>query len=362
MTSGMDVYGLLHTPISCYTKRVEGDGAGAMNASELMQRALSLSENGLGKTYPNPIVGAVITDAAGTIISEGFHQRQTSPDHAEIVAIKSAQQSLKGTTIYVTLEPCNHIGNTPPCTEAIIDAEFARVVISIRDPHEVAGGGVERLRAAGIDVDLDVLSKEVHYSNRSWLHKIHTGRPRMIWKVAVSADGKIAAGNGSPTWVTSEESRSDVQVLRAQSDAILVGTGTALSDNPHLIPRNTSGGKYPDRIVVGLRDIPSTHNLNDSSAVTHFIKNQDLEKIVLQLSSFGYNQVLLECGPTLGNALLSAGFIDELIIYRSPESLGAEGAQLFADEKTLLANAELISQIAIGPDTKSHYFIAKRGG
>ena len=362
MTSGMDVYGLLHTPISCYTKRVEGDGAEAMNASELMQRALSLSENGLGKTYPNPIVGAVITDTSGTIISEGFHQRQTSPDHAEIVAIKSAQQSLKGATIYVTLEPCNHTGSTPPCTEAIIDAEFARVFISIRDPHEVASGGVERLRAAGIDVDLDVLSKEVQFSNRSWLHKIHTGRPRMIWKVAVSVDGKIAAGDGSPTWVTSEDSRADVQTLRAQSDAILIGTGTALSDNPHLIPRNTSGGKYPDRIVVGLREIPSTHNLNDSSAVTHFIKNQDLEKIVLQLSSYGYNQVLLECGPALGNALLSAGFIDELIIYRSPESLVAEGAQLFADEKTLLANAELISQIAIGPDTKSHYFIAKRGG
>jgi diaminohydroxyphosphoribosylaminopyrimidine deaminase/5-amino-6-(5-phosphoribosylamino)uracil reductase len=362
MTSGMDVYGLLHTPISCYTKRVEGDGAGAMNASELMQRALSLSEIGLGKTFPNPIVGAVITNAAGTIIGEGFHQRQISPDHAEIVAIKSARQSLKGATIYVTLEPCNHTGSTPPCTEAIIDAEFARVVISMRDPHEVAGGGVERLRAAGIDVDLDVLGKEVQFSNRSWLHKIHTGRPRMIWKVAVSVDGKIAAGNGSPTWITSEESRADVQVLRAQSDAILVGTGTALSDNPHLIPRNTSGGKHPDRIVVGLREIPSTHNLNDSSAVTHFIKNQDPEEIVLQLSSCGYNQVLLECGPTLGNALFGAGLIDELIIFRSPDSLETEGAQLFADEKTLLANAELISQIAIGSDTKSHYFIANRGG
>jgi len=362
MTSGMDVYGLLHTPISCYTKRVEGHGAEAMNASELMLRALSLSENGLGKTYPNPIVGAVITDASGAIISEGFHQRQTSPDHAEIVAIKSAQQSLKGATIYVTLEPCNHTGSTPPCTEAIIDAEFARVVISIRDPHEVAGGGVERLRAAGIDVDLDILGKEVQFSNRSWLHKIHTGRPRMIWKVAVSADGKIAAGNGSPRWVTSEDSRADVQTLRAQSDAILIGTGTALSDNPHLIPRNTSGGKYPDRIVVGLREIPSAHNLNDSSAITRFIKSQDPVGIVSELSSYGYNQVLLECGPTLGNALLGAGYIDELIIYRSPDSLGMEGAQLFENEKALLASAELMSQIAIGPDTKSHYFIAKRGG
>jgi diaminohydroxyphosphoribosylaminopyrimidine deaminase/5-amino-6-(5-phosphoribosylamino)uracil reductase len=333
-----------------------------MNSSELMQRALLLSENGYGKTYPNPIVGAVITDAAGRVLGEGFHQRQVSADHAEIVAMKSSRESLKGATIYVTLEPCNHTGNTPPCTEAIINAEFARVVISVRDPHEVARGGVERLLAAGIDVDLDVLGQEVAFSNRSWLHKIHTGRPRMIWKVAVSADGRIVAGDGSPTWISSEESRSDVQVLRAQSDAILIGTGTALADNPHLIPRIGSSGKNPDRIVVGMREIPITHNLNDSSATTHFIQSHNLKEVVSELSSRGYNQVLIECGPTLGNALLQAGFIDELIIYRSPNSLGAQGHQLFEDEQALLASAELISQVAIGPDTKSHYFIAKKGG
>ena len=343
-------------------KRVEGEGASAMNSNELMQRALLLSENGYGKTYPNPIVGAVITDSAGRVLGEGFHQRQVSADHAEIVAMKSSRESFKGATIYVTLEPCNHTGNTPPCTEAIINAEFARVVISVRDPHEVAGGGVERLRAAGIDVDLDVLGQEVAFSNRSWLHKIHTGRPRMIWKVAVSADGRIVAGDGSPTWISSEESRSDVQVLRAQSDAILIGTGTALADNPHLIPRIGSSGKNPDRIVVGMREIPITHNLNDSSATTHFIQSHNLKEVVSELSSRGYNQVLIECGPTLGNALLQAGFIDELIIYRSPNSLGAQGHQLFEDEQALLASAELISQVAIGPDTKSHYFIAKKGG
>ena len=358
----MDVYGLLHTPDLLLLKKSRRGWLRAMNASELMQRALSLSEKGYGKTYPNPIVGAVITDAAGTIIGEGFHQRQVSPDHAEVVAIKSAEQSLKGATMYVTLEPCNHTGSTPPCTQAIIDAEFARVVISIRDPHEVASGGIARLRAAGIDVDLDVLGKEVQFSNRSWLHKIYTGRPRMIWKVAQSADGKIAVGDGSPTWVSSQESRVDVQNLRAQSDAILIGTGTALADNPHLIPRNTIGGKHPDRIVVGMREIPATHNLNDSSALTHFIKSQNPQEVVSALSTNGYNQVLLECGPTLGNALLTAGFIDELIIYRSPNSLGAEGIQLFEDERALLASAELICQVAIGPDTKSNYFIAKRGG
>ena len=334
----------------------------AMNASELMQRALVLSENGYGKTYPNPIVGAVITNAAGHIIGEGFHQRQNSLDHAEIVAIKGASQSLKGATIYVTLEPCNHYGRTPACTQAIIDAEFAAVVIAMRDPHEVASGGVEKLRAAGIDVDLDVLSREVEFSNRSWLHKIHAGRPRMIWKIAASADGKIAQGDGSPTWVSSEESRADVQILRTQSDAILVGTGTALADNPHLIPRLASVGKNPDRIIVGMRDIPETFNLHDSSAHTRFIKSQDAQEIISELSSHGYNQVLLECGPTLGNALLQAGFIDELIIYRSPVALGAEGIVLFEDESQLLASYELLSHVSIGPDTKSHYLHTKVGG
>ena len=350
--------------MTCYSKSRWGK-AGSMQSTQQMQsmqRALTLSEKGYGLTSPNPIVGAVITDPTGEVIGEGFHQRQISPDHAEIVAIKSAEQSLKGATMYVTLEPCNHTGSTPPCTQAIIDAEFARVVISTRDPHEVASGGVEKLRAAGIDVDLDVLGEEVQFSNRSWLHKIHTGRPRMIWKVAQSADGKIAIGNGSPTWVSSEESRADVQILRKQSDAILIGTGTALADNPHLIPRNANGGENPDRIVVGMREIPATHNLNDSSALTHFVKSQNPQEIVSKLSTNGYNQVLLECGPTLGNALVRAGFIDELIIYRSPNSLGADGVQLFQDERALLGSAELMSQIAIGPDTKSHYFIAKRGG
>jgi diaminohydroxyphosphoribosylaminopyrimidine deaminase / 5-amino-6-(5-phosphoribosylamino)uracil reductase len=358
---GKNVCLLLHTPMTCYSKSRQGK-AGSMQSTQQMQRALTLSEKGYGLTYPNPIVGAVITDPTGEVIGEGFHQRQISPDHAEIVAIKSTERSLKGATMYVTLEPCNHTGTTPPCTQAIIDAEFARVVISTRDPHEVASGGVEKLRAAGIDVDLDVLGEEVQFSNRSWLHKIHTGRPRMIWKVAQSADGKIAIGNGSPTWVSSEEARADVQNLRAQSDAILIGTGTALADNPHLIPRNATGGMNPDRIVVGMRDIPASHNLNDSSALTHFVKSRNPQEIVSKLSSYGYNQVLLECGPTLGNVLVGAGFIDELIIYRSPISLGAAGVQLFEDEQALLSKGQLMSQILIGPDTKSHYFITKMGG
>jgi diaminohydroxyphosphoribosylaminopyrimidine deaminase/5-amino-6-(5-phosphoribosylamino)uracil reductase len=337
-----------------------------MQQVELMQRALSLSENGLGLTYPNPIVGAVIVGASGEFISEGFHQRFISPHHAEVVAINSAKVTLEGASIYVTLEPCSHTGTTPPCTSAIIDSGISRVVIANRDPHTVASGGIEILIDAGIDVEVGLLSEEVAFSNRSWLHKIATGRPRIIWKVALSQDGKILEGNGTPSWVSSEESRADVQILRAQSDAILVGTGTALADNPHLNPRVEPFVKNPDRIVIGLREIPKGFNLHDDSATTHFIQERDLDKVISEISGYGYNQVLLECGPKLGNALLSAGSIDELITYLSPVNLEAAGKDVFAGGGQLpeLLGVEFkeVSRSAIGADVKSHYFLVRKGG
>ena len=337
-----------------------------MQPVELMQRALSLSEKGLGLTYPNPIVGAVIVNASGDFISEGFHQRVASPDHAEVVAIKSAHVPLAGATMYVTLEPCNHTGVTPACTAAIIDAGISRVVVAHNDPHALAAGGIEKLADAGIDVEVGLLSKEVAFSNRSWLHKIATGRPRIIWKVALSQDGKILEGEGSPSWVSSEESRADVQILRVQFDAIVVGTGTALADNPHLNPRLQSVVKNPDRIVVGIRDIPATFNLHDQSATTHFIKERDLEKVISEMSAYGYKQVLLECGPELGNAFIKAGYLDELITYRSPNDLGTTGRDVFVGGVQLPEpsgfSIEKISESAIGVDTKSHYLLERKVG
>jgi diaminohydroxyphosphoribosylaminopyrimidine deaminase/5-amino-6-(5-phosphoribosylamino)uracil reductase len=179
----------------------------------------------------------------------------------------------------------------------------------------------------------------------------------MIWKLAISHDNKIAQGDGSPRWITSTESRADVQVLRSQSDAILIGTGTALADNPHLIPRIEGLLRNPDRIVVGTRALPESHNLFDKSAQTIFVKSNNLDEIISEVSSHGYNQVLLECGPTLGNALLKAGYIDELVIYQSPEILGEDGI-----DTLLELDFELIKQDQIGVDTKSHYFIKKVGG
>jgi diaminohydroxyphosphoribosylaminopyrimidine deaminase/5-amino-6-(5-phosphoribosylamino)uracil reductase len=337
-----------------------------MQPVELMHCALSLSEIGLGLTHPNPIVGAVIVNASGDFISEGFHQRVASPDHAEVVAIKSAHSPLVGATMYVTLEPCNHTGVTPPCTAAIIDAGISRVVIAQKDPHALATGGVKKLTDAGIDVEVGLLSKEVAFSNRSWLHKIATGRPRIIWKIALSQDGKILEGEGSPSWVSSEDSRADVQILRAQSDAIVIGTGTALSDNPHLNPQLQSVVKNPDRIVIGIRDIPATFNLHDQSATTRFIKERDLEKVISVIRAHGYNQVLLECGPELGNAFIQAGYLDELITYKSPNNLGTEGRDVFVGGAQLPEisgfSIEKISERAIGVDTKSHYLLERKAG
>ena len=341
--------------MTCYTKSRYGK-AGPMQSTQPMQRALSLSEKGYGLTYPNPIVGAVITNPAGEVIGEGFHQRFTSVDHAEIVAIKNSTQPLKGSTIYVTLEPCNHVGVTPACTSAIIESECARVVIATQDPHAIASGGIQTLRDAGIDVEVGLLAPEVEFSNRSWLHKINTGRPRMIWKLAISQDNKIAQGDGSPRWISSAESRADVQILRSQSDAIVIGTGTALADNPHLIPRIEGLLRNPDRIVVGSREIPTGSHVFDDKARTILIKGNEVEEIIQEISSHGYNQVLLECGPTLGNALLQAGYIDELVIYQSPEILGRDGISAFLD-----VDRELIKQEQIGVDTKSHYFVRKVG-
>lgn len=328
-----------------------------MHTTQLMQRALTLSEKGYGLTYPNPIVGAVITNSQGEVIGEGFHQRSTSVDHAEVVAIKNSTQTLKGSTIYVTLEPCNHVGTTPACTSAIIESECARVVIAIEDPHAIASGGIQTLREAGIDVEVGLLAPDVRFSNRSWLHKINTGRPRMIWKLAISHDNKIALGNGSPRWISSAESRADVQVLRSQSDAIVIGTGTALADNPHLVPRIEGLLRNPDRIVVGSREIPAGNHIFDDKAKTILIKSDEIEEIVREISSYGYNQVLLECGPTLGNALLKSGYIDELVIYKSPEILGEDGINALPD-----FDYELISQDQIGVDVKTHYFVQKVGG
>lgn len=332
-----------------------------INISDAYAHLAALSLQNLGRTAPNPNVSAAIYGSEGQLISEGAHNPTLSPDHAEVVAIKKAGDATHGATIVVSLEPCNHTGKTEPCVDAIIDAGISKVIYAVNDPNPVASGGADRLRSAGVEVEF-IESKELADVQRAWLHRLITGRPYFIWKVATTLDGRIAAADGSSQWISSEESRSDVQVLRSQSDAILIGTGTAIADNPTLRPR-VEGANTPIRIVMGNREVPAGHNLHDGIGETIFLQSHDSADLLDVLESAEINQVLVEAGPTLGSALLAVGLIDEVVIYQAPKLIGAGkswlediGVQSIDGALTL----SFITSEQIGPDFKFRYRVEKR--
>ena len=319
-----------------------------------------LSRQGLGLSTPNPNVSAAIYSTDGQLIADGFHNRKLSPDHAEVVALKKAGGAARGATIVVSLEPCAHTGNTPPCTQAIIDAGIAHVIYAVKDPNPIAAGGAEVLLSAGIKVNY-IPSAELEFVQRGWLHKIITGNPLLIWKIAATLDGRIAASDGTSQWITNESSRADVQLLRAQSDAILIGTNTALFDNPHLIPRGYD--QRPVRVICGVQEIPSTHKIFDDQARTVHIKSKSLPELMEFFCAERFNQVLVEAGPTLGSALVAAGLIDEIILYQAPKLLGAgknflNGIGIETLEKNV--SLELLSVEQLNGDIKSHYSLKGR--
>lgn len=336
-----------------------------MDYTVAMQRAIALSEKSLGKTSPNPIVGAVIIDDAGNVIGEGFHDRMKSKDHAEVVAIANANQNgnkIKGATIVVTLEPCNHSGSTGPCTQAIIDAGISTVVFAVNDPNPVASGGAEALRAAGIKVVDGVLKEEAAYANRAWLMKIKKNRPFFTWKVATTLDAKIAATDGTSKWITNETSRADVQILRRQADAILVGTNTVITDNPHLIPRGDFAGysHNPIRVICGEQDLPKDAHVFDSAAQTVVVKSKDLDLLVTELNKLEINQVFVEAGMTLASAMVDHCLMDELVIYQAPSLLGSGKPFFTFDFPSTISNQmrlDHISTVVLDGDVKSVYRI-----
>jgi diaminohydroxyphosphoribosylaminopyrimidine deaminase/5-amino-6-(5-phosphoribosylamino)uracil reductase len=320
----------------------------------------SLCLQGMGVSTPNPNVSAAIYGADQKLIADGFHNRTNSVDHAEVIALKKAGAAARGATLVVSLEPCAHTGATPPCIDAIIDAGIAKVIYAIADPNPIAAGGAQKLIDAGIVVEHRE-SAELEFVQRAWLHKERTGRPLMVWKVATTLDSKVAASDGTSQWITGPESREDVQALRAQSDAILIGTNTALVDNPHLIPRGHA--IRPVRIVCGEQVVPPTHRVFDSEARTISVKSKSIPELIKVLSDEGFNQVLVEAGPTLGSALMASGKIDELIMYQAPKMLGAGkefvshlGISTLEDHMEL----ELLSVAQFGSDIKSHYKVMGR--
>ena len=333
-----------------------------MDYTVAMQRAIALSEKGLGKCAPNPIVGALILDASGKIIGEGFHDRMTSKDHAEVVAIKGAGDLAKGATMVVTLEPCNHTGSTGPCTQAIIDSGISTVVFAVKDINAVAAGGADALRAAGIKVVDGVLAKEASNANRAWLTKIEKSRPYFVWKVATTLDAKIAASDGTSKWISNEDSRDDVQRLRRESDAILVGTNTVISDDPHLIPRGEFSGysHNPIRVIFGESDLPEDSKVFDNAAKTLHVKSRDLKELVSKLNELDINQVFVEAGSKLTSAMVTAGLMDELVIYQAPALLGS-GKAFYAEDSHLTIEDQMrlehISTEVLAGDIKSVYRI-----
>jgi diaminohydroxyphosphoribosylaminopyrimidine deaminase/5-amino-6-(5-phosphoribosylamino)uracil reductase len=294
-----------------------------------MRRANDVAQYGLGLTFPNPIVGAVIVNAQGQEIAFGFH---AGGDHAEVVAIRNAQalgqNDFSESSIFVTLEPCNHFGKTPPCSEALINAGFKNVFYSVADPNQEAAGGAERLRAAGINVITGLDAENTSYINRAWLHKVKHRRAYFVSKIAITLDGKIAAKDGSSKWITAEAARQSVAKLRYQSDAILTSTATVLADNPLLTPRLDSNdfpvkrGQNPERIVLGEREISADFQVRNSAAHTHLLQTHDFSRVVELSRDRGWNQILIEAGSTFNTALLKAGLIDELVIYMAPSLLG----------------------------------------
>lgn len=326
-----------------------------MSISVAYSHIATLCAQAHGKSFPNPNVAAAIYSSHGDFISDGFHDRSQSLDHAEIVALKKAGERAKGATMFVSLEPCAHIGKTGPCTEVIKQSGISRVVYALSDPNPIAAGGAEVLRSAGISVE-QVPSQELINLQRAWLHKIKANRPLMIWKIAATLDGKIAAEDKSSQWITNEDSRNDVQLLRSQSDAILIGTETALIDNPHLIPRSSS--QRPTRIVMGERAIPNSYHLHNEEAPTIFIKSRKVSDLLDRFKVEGFNQVLVEAGPTLGTALLAENLIDEIVLYQAPKLLGSGasfigdlGIKSLSDHRSL----ELLSLTQCGSDIKAHY-------
>lgn len=289
-----------------------------MDYSALMAQADELSLLGLGKTSPNPIVGALIVDESGYVIAQDFHDGGL---HAEAKVIKKVGKIPKGATLITTLEPCNHHGKTPPCSELIIDSGIRKVVYSVSDQNLVAKGGADRLKSAGIEVVGGVLKERVSHSNRFWLNKIANHRPYFIWKIGMTLDGKISAQDGSSKWITSEASRMQVSKLRGQSDLILIGTGTALADNPSLNSKEENANQ-PKRLVMGNRVIPNTHNLNDGTAPTFFLQSHKISDLLDLLEKLEVNQVLVESGATLGTFLIKSDVVDEIHIYLNPSLLG----------------------------------------
>ncbi len=328
-----------------------------------MKRALSLAARGKGKTNPNPMVGAVVVHQ-GQIVAEAYH-RQAGQPHAEILALHRAGPRARGGVLYVTLEPCCHSHKrTPPCVPLLVQSDLSRVCVAMCDPNpQVAGRGIQALKQAGIDVSVGILETEAQQLNEIYIHWITTGRPFLILKGAMTLDGKIATGSGQSKWITGEKARQDVHHIRSQVDAVMVGIGTVLADNPELSARGSMSengrriGRQPVRVVLDsrLRIAPKAKVLRwvheqptivcttaqasnnkiqalKKQGVQVFVLPQKSGKVSLKavlalLGKEGLSSVLLEGGSTLNASALHEGLVNQVRLYVAPQLLGGQDAK-----------------------------------
>jgi diaminohydroxyphosphoribosylaminopyrimidine deaminase/5-amino-6-(5-phosphoribosylamino)uracil reductase len=270
------------------------------------ERALELAERGRGKVEDHPVVGAVLVQG-DEVVGEGWYE-YANVEHAEALALAQAGERARGATLYVTLEPCNHTGRTPPCSEAVIAAGVARVIVGARDPNPKAAGGIERLREAGVEVEL-LDSWAAHVQNEAWRTWTSLGRPFVTYKVAVSLDGRVVVPGRR--WVSGEESRRLVHELRAASDAVAVGMGTVRADNPRLDARDVGAATQPRRLAFG-------HGPSELE-----VRSGPLEEELRALAADGVQSLLLEGGPTLATAFFRSGLVDKLLVFVAPVVSGA---------------------------------------
>lgn len=352
--------------------------------------ALSLARRGLGTVWPNPSVGCVVTDADGFIAGRGWTQPGGRP-HAETIALERAGERARGGTAYVTLEPCNHHGKTPPCTEALIEAGIARIVAPCEDPDSrVSGSGFARLRAAGIAVETGLMAEEARALNAGFFSRIHDGRPRVALKLATSRDGRIALASGESKWITGEAARRRGHVLRAENDAVLVGIGTALADDPELTVRLPRYAKrQPLRVVLdsaarlpagaklrrGRAGVLETLQivgaparetalswLHEGDGVSVETAKLDPETrrvepaaVLARLAERGVTRLLIEGGGTVAAAFLAAGLVDELHHFQAGMMIGGDGraavAGLHLDRLGAAQRFRLATLEPVGGDT-----------
>ncbi len=352
-----------------------------------MRRALELAERGRGTASPNPVVGTVLVQG-DRVVAEGWHDHPGGP-HAEAVALTAAGPAARGTTVYVTLEPCAHHGRTPPCAEALVRAGVTRVVVAVVDPDiRVAGRGLDRLCTAGINVETGVLAGAAAEQNAAYLHHRRHGRPRVTLKAAASLDGKVAAADGSSQWITGPQARADTHRLRAAADAVAVGAGTALADDPWLTARPPDGPppRQPLRVLVDARGrVPATGRLFDRAAPTLVATTTaapaaardawvsagadvlllpagpdglvDLAALLAALGERGVLDLLVEGGPRLHASFWALGLADRLVWYLAPLVIGgdlAPGLLPGSGAPTLTAGRPLRIDRAewLGPDLR----------